>query len=255
MVLQVPASSQPEVIYPESDGKPMADNTKQFRWIVVIQQNIDWMFASDPDVFVAGDLLWYPVEGKNTICTAPDIMVVFSRPKGDRGSYLQWKENNIPPQVVFEILSPSNTQTEMEKKLLFYDRYGVEEYYIYSPDTNQLSGWLRNENGLDVIDPISNWVSPRLQIRFDCSGDELKIYRPDATPFFSYAEIYQMLEKERQRAEQEGQRAEQAEKRAEQAEQARLEAISRLLGMGLAAEQVAAALGISIEDVQRQIQQ
>ncbi len=40
-------------------------------------------------------------------------MVAFGRPKGERGSYQQWKENNIPPQVVFEILSPGNTQTEM----------------------------------------------------------------------------------------------------------------------------------------------
>ncbi len=32
-------------------------------------------------------------------------MVVFGRPKGDRGSYKQWLENQIAPQVVFEILS------------------------------------------------------------------------------------------------------------------------------------------------------
>ena len=35
-------------------------------------------------------------------------MVVFGRPKGRRGSYRQWEEDNIPPQVVFEILSPGN---------------------------------------------------------------------------------------------------------------------------------------------------
>jgi hypothetical protein len=26
-----------QVIYPESDGQPMADNTKQFRWIVLFK--------------------------------------------------------------------------------------------------------------------------------------------------------------------------------------------------------------------------
>ncbi|WP_338027258.1 Uma2 family endonuclease [Trichormus azollae] len=41
----------------------------------------------------------------------------------------KWQEDNIPPQVVFEILSPSNTKSEIERKLLFYDRYGVQEYY------------------------------------------------------------------------------------------------------------------------------
>jgi len=119
---------------------------------------------------------------------------------------------------VFEILSPGNTQDEMEKKLLFYDRHGVEEYYIYNPSNNQLRGWLRAEDGLDAIALMENWASPRLGIRFDLSGSQLQIYRPDGTRFFSYVEICQLLEEERQRAEvaetalaEERQRAEVAE--------------------------------------------
>src|SRR5262245_51668604 len=60
-----------KVVYPESDGKPLADNTKQFRYIVMIEGGIDALFRDDPNVFVAGDLLWYPVEGHPEICTAP----------------------------------------------------------------------------------------------------------------------------------------------------------------------------------------
>ncbi|MEW6498420.1 MAG: Uma2 family endonuclease, partial [Cyanobacteriota bacterium] len=177
MVSQLDSLNQTEVIYPESDGQPMADNTKQFRWIVVIKQNLDWLYADDSNVFLAGDLLWYPVKGRNTIVNAPDVMVVFGRPQGDRDSYKQWEEEGIAPQVVFEIRSPSNSQIEMDKKLLFYDRYGVEEYYIYNPDKNVLNGWLRTEEGLDAIEQMNGWVSPRLGIRFDLSEEELQIYR------------------------------------------------------------------------------
>ncbi|MCU0569241.1 MAG: Uma2 family endonuclease [Oculatellaceae cyanobacterium Prado106] len=201
-----------ELVYPESDGKPMSDNTKQFRWIVVIEQNLEWLFADDPNVFVAGDLLWYPVEGNNVLSAAPDAMVVVGRPKGDRGSYQQWKENNIAPQVTFEILLPSNTQREMERKLLFYNTYGVEEYYLYDPDSNRLEGWCRSAEGLlDRIETIVGWVSPRLGIRFGM-GEELQLYRPDGVPFFSFTEINQLLAQERQRAEEERQRAEAAER-------------------------------------------
>ena len=207
-MVQLQPSSTPEVIYPESDGKPMADNTKQFRWIVTIKENLEWLFADDPNVFIAGDLLWYPVEGDNKTCQAPDTMVVFGRPKGDRGSYKQWQEENIPPQVVFEILSPSNTRAEMNRKLLFYDRFGVEEYYLYDPDRNSLNGWLRNDNFLDVIEPINQWVSPRLKIRFEPGETDLQVYHPDGTRFLTYTEIAQ-------RAEQAEERAEQAEERAE----------------------------------------
>jgi Uma2 family endonuclease len=197
-----------EVFYPESDGKPMSDNTKQFRWIVVIEQNLEWLFADQPDVFIAGDLLWYPVEGNNRLSMAPDTMVVFGRPKGDRGSYQQWREDNLAPQVVFEILSPSNTKREMERKLLQYHSYGVEEYYLYDPDSNQLSGWLRSPDGLlEGIESMTGWVSPRLGIRFEVT-EELQLYRPDGVPFYSFAEINQMLAESQQRAEAAEQRAE-----------------------------------------------
>lgn len=211
MVFQPQISTSSEVVYPESDGKPMADNTKQFRWIVVIEQNLEWLFAENPDVFVAGDLLWYPVEGNNQLRMAPDVMVVFGRPKGDRGSYQQWREDNIAPQVVFEVLSPGNTPREMDRKLLFYHTYGVEEYYLYDPDGNQLKGWYRSEEGLlDRIESISGWVSPRLGIRFELA-EELQLYQPDGTLFFSFTEINRMLEQERQRVEQERQRADELE--------------------------------------------
>ncbi len=75
------------IIYPDSDGKPMADNTKQFDWIVTIKSGLEVLFKDKPNVFVAGDLLWYPVENHNTIRAAPDALVAFGRPKGHRGSY------------------------------------------------------------------------------------------------------------------------------------------------------------------------
>jgi Uma2 family endonuclease len=70
----------------------------------LIKENLECLFADHPDVFVAGDLLWYPVEGRPDIRVAPDALVTFGRPKGYRGSYQQWQEGNIAPQVVFEIL-------------------------------------------------------------------------------------------------------------------------------------------------------
>jgi Uma2 family endonuclease len=204
----------------------MAGNTKQFHWIVTLKENLDWLFAGNPDVFVAGDLLWYPIEGDSKTRTAPDVMVVFGRPKGERGSYKQWEEANIPPQVVFEILSPGNTRSEMHRKLLFYDRFGIEEYYLYDPDRNELSGYLRTEGFLDVIEPIENWVSPRLNIRFALSNAELQIYDPDGNRFLTYIEIAD-------RAEQAGQRADRAEQRAEQAEQRAAKLAERLQAMGV----------------------
>ncbi|KKD38332.1 Uma2 family endonuclease [Limnoraphis robusta Tam1] len=224
MVAPVQSSTQSKIYYPEDDGLPMSDNTLQFRWITVIQYNLDWLFADNPQVFVAGNLLWYPVEGYPKICQAPDIMVAFGVEKGERGSYKQWEEHNTAPQVAFEILSPSNTLKEMNKKLLFYARYGVEEYYIYDPQKNDLSGWIRSDNdnenfSLSVIEEMENWVSPRLQIRFVPAEEELQIYLPNGEAFATYSEVRNQLEQAQVRAEQAQIRAEQAEQRLKEMEE------------------------------------
>ena len=217
MVKQPPRETASLIIYRDSDGQPMADNTKQFRWIVTIKENLEILFAAAPDVFIAGDLLWYPVEGNNKICQAPDAMVVFGRPKGDRGSYKQWEEDNIAPEIVFEILSPENRATEMTRKLLFYQRYGVEEYYIYDPDKVELTGSIRVGDRLEEINEINGWISPHLGIRFELQLDTLEIYYPDGRKFLTPVELDQLREQESQRAEQERQRAEQERQRADQA--------------------------------------
>ncbi len=221
------------VTYPESDGRPMADNTKQFRWIVTIQGGIDALWRHDPQVFVAGDLFWYPVQGHPEIRVAPDVLVAFGRPKGDRGSYRQWEEADIAPQVVFEMLSPGNTPEEMRRKLLFYQRYGVEEYYLYDPDTGALSGWQRQGTTLHAITPMSGWVSPRLGIRFELADDVLHLYHPDGSEFATYVEQAAQREQAQQRAEQAERQAAQAEQRA-----ARLAARLRALGLDVDDEAV-----------------
>ena len=198
MILQMPPTQK--IIYPDDDGLPMSNNTEQFDWIVTIKENLELLFANDPNVFVAGDLLWYPIEGNNTIRTAPDAMVVFGSPKGRRGSYMQWVENDIAPQVAFEILSPGNTTSEMAKKLKFYERHGVEEYYLYDPSRIELTGWQRIGDELEVIEIIDGWISPRLGIRFDLSGEQLELYFPDGNKFTSLKAVSEQLLKEKQRA-------------------------------------------------------
>jgi Uma2 family endonuclease len=211
----MPLSTKPELVYPERDGQPRSDNTLQFRWIVLIKENLECLFADNFEVFIAGDLLWYPVEGHPEIRVAPDAMVVLGRPKGDRGSYRQWQEGNLVPQVVFEILSPGNRLAEMARKLQFYDRYGVEEYYVYDPDLNELGGFIRQTGQLTGIEPIHNWVSPRLGITFVLTPTTLEIYTPQGDRFRTTLELAEQLNQAQLQVSVEQQRAEQERLRAE----------------------------------------
>src|SRR5438093_476722 len=82
-----------EIVYPESDREPMADNSKQFVWIVVIYGNLAAQYRNDENVFVSGNQNWLPRQGEPEIFKAPDVYVVFGRPKGHRTSRKQWEEN------------------------------------------------------------------------------------------------------------------------------------------------------------------
>ncbi|MEB3826002.1 Uma2 family endonuclease, partial [Phormidium sp. CCY1219] len=95
-----------------------------------------------------------------------------------------------------------NRLKEMSKKLLFYNRYGVEEYYIYDPQNIEFQGFLRSPEGLQALDEMKGWVSPRLGIRFELKPDTLEIYTPTGDRFLTFVELNQLREQERQRAEQ-----------------------------------------------------
>lgn len=197
-------SLQPDtVVYPDSDGKPMAENTKQAEWIVTIMGNLSCQYRDDPNVFVAMDNFIYAVKGSNTAVTAPDVYIAFGRPKGHRGSYKVWLEGGIFPQVIFEILSPGNSLREMRDKHDFYFRHGAEEFYIYDPDHNTLEGYLQTETGITTIDDWATFVSPRLGIRFELVEMDLHIYGANGQRFRTFLEV--------------GERAEQAEAEAKRA--------------------------------------
>ncbi len=210
----------PPIIYPDSDGLPMAENTLQYQWIVTIVGGLRHLFDDDPNVFVAGDLFWYPVVGHPEIRMAPDALVAFGRPRGHRGSYRQWEEAGVAPQVVFEVLSPGNRFGEMSAKFDFYSLYGVEEYYLYNPEPDrlELSGFLRKQGRLVRIEPMHGHVSPRLGIRFVMGEEGLALVRPDGRTFVTFEELARREEQERQRADEEQERAKRADDRAKQAD-------------------------------------
>jgi len=186
------------IFYPCSDGKPMADDTLQYQWMVTIKEGLETLLPND---FIAADVFWYPVKGNPKIVYAPDVMVALGRPKGYRSSYRQWQEGNIAPQIVFEVLSNSNSVKEIAKKLDFYSTYQVQEYYVYDPHNNKLSIWCRNESGLTLVNFVGGWTSPLLGIRFQLSEKELKIFHPTGEVFHTFQEVVGILNQERKEKE------------------------------------------------------
>jgi hypothetical protein len=63
-----PTDDAGEIIYPLDNGKRLSNDTEHLFWIIFLKNGIDDWFGDRTDVFVAADLLWYPIEGRPDIC-------------------------------------------------------------------------------------------------------------------------------------------------------------------------------------------
>ena len=199
------------LFYPCSDGKPMADNTEQLDWIITILENLLVLLA-DREAFAAGNLMWYPIKNNAQFFLVPDVMVALSRPQRHRLSYIQSREKGVAPQIAFEIISPKNTKAEMDEKLRLYELHGVQEYYVYDPDTPRnlkemerdergkrkvrmrLQGYQRQADRLVEIPTMNGWVSPLLGSRFQFhSKTGLEIRHPNGEPFEKFTNLNRRL--------------------------------------------------------------
>ena len=121
------------VHYPSSDGKPMAENTAQWKALLTLGAVLDCRYGNDPDVLVAGDVLIYPQRGKRRRCAAPDVLVAFGVPKRPhRPSYKVWVEGKAP-DFVMEVASPSTWEADRGPKKALYAEMGVREYWLFDP--------------------------------------------------------------------------------------------------------------------------
>ena len=88
---------QPKLVYPESDGKPMAETGIHVRAMLELHPMLEDFFRNRTDVFIATDMFWYFEEGV-TKTTAPDLMVIPGVDNHPRRSFFTWKEGGSRPR-------------------------------------------------------------------------------------------------------------------------------------------------------------
>lgn len=125
------------VVYPSSDGQPMAETWLHVRAIMWLHQALEDFFRGRPDVFIASDIFWYWEEGNRSACLSPDVMVVTGvqpRDPRERRSFFSWEEGGVAPSVVFEMASENTWQNDVEDKFDRYEELGVREYFLFDPE-------------------------------------------------------------------------------------------------------------------------
>lgn len=156
------SSTQP-VVYPESDGKPMAETDVHRQEMMDTIATLSDFFRDNPNVYVAGNLLLYYEEGNPQAVVAPDVFVVVGVPKRLRRVYKLWEESH-PPTFVIELTSRSTRLEDLGNKRALYAMLGVPEYFLF--------------------DPLSEYLTPPLQ-GFQLANGDYQRLDPDASGAFS----------------------------------------------------------------------
>ena len=255
-----------DVLYPCSDGRPLADNMWQSRAILRATGDLE---VAHPEALAVMNILVYPEEGNPKNRVAPDVLVAFGVGTHSRSSYLVWEEGK-PPDWVLEVASPSTASKDLDFKRRAYAAMGVPEYWLFDPKGDVFPSGQPRLQGLALSGGGYVRLAPRLadglaMIRSSVLGLDLRVegefirMRDPATKedILHQRELKALAERETARrkdaeahAEREAARRKDAETHAEQAarrkgaeasaereaERAKREAADRLVAQARVAE-------------------
>jgi Uma2 family endonuclease len=195
MLMQSPWSDG--VFYPDSDGEPV-DNEDQLDIMLMLFAAIRHRLGSE-QLHVGANLGWYPVKGDPRVVQAPDGFVAFGRPQEPkRSGWRQWDEDGVPMDLVVEIISPSNTHSEMTAKRAWYERYGTREYIELDQRARTVEVWRRV--GEVLVSQPNESRSELIGLSFRFDGDNVIATWDDGTIAATYDELATQLQTEPKRA-------------------------------------------------------
>ena len=105
------------VVYPTSDGQPMAETGLHRRCMVDVADALELWFKRHgrDDVYVGSNNFLYYERGNPRAVVAPDVYVVVGAPAGLRDTYMLWNEPK-GPDFVLEVTSASTRRNDERRK-------------------------------------------------------------------------------------------------------------------------------------------
>jgi Uma2 family endonuclease len=132
-------------------------NTYHQRILIEIARQIaNYLDGKPCEVFVAPyDVrLFYSEDERDDTVVQPDVMIICDKDKlgkeGCRGA----------PDFVLEILSPSNTAIEMNRKFDLYREAGVREYWVIDPEHKGVKAYIFKDDQIFTQNHKSTDTAP-----------------------------------------------------------------------------------------------
>ena len=223
------------VVYPTSDGQPMAETQIHGECMMYVTSALRWWFTKHghDDVYVGSNNFLYYERGNPRAVVAPDVYVVVGAPASPpRDTYMLWNEPK-GPDFVLEVTSKSTRSTDEQRKREVYASLGVSEYFLYDPRaeylTPPLQGFRLHEGEYRALPSVTVLSNRGVAVASEVLGLELRDERAARRVRLRDPATGEVLltHEESERAREEAERAhteEAAARRAAEARAAELEA-------------------------------
>lgn len=196
-----------EVVYPESDGKPMAETTDHRDAMIETLVGLrDW-FADDPLAYISGNEILYFVEGNPRRNASPDVWIARGIDKMvARWSYKTWPDDGKGPDFVLEATSKSTRREDLNKKYrIDQDDLKVREYFLFDPLDEYLRPRLRGHRlvvgAYQPIEPVAGRL-PSLVLGLHLEGDGVRLRLFDPVAGQRLPDLLETIEARREEARQ-----------------------------------------------------
>ena len=227
-------------VYPESDGKPMAETDLHGEAMVDARQPLKDHYAHRDDVYVGSNMMMYYVEGNPKRWISPDVFVAFGPSRLPlRRVWKTWEEGKLA-DFVLEVTSETTRATDEGSKRRLYQRLGVTEYWQFDPTGDYLDPILKGRRlaagGTYELVPLVTttegllyWESKVLALHLCLDEGRLRLFDPAAGEFLLSHREHVVGHAEERRRSAEKDRTIAEERRARKAAEAEVEELKRQL--------------------------
>ncbi|HAC66312.1 MAG TPA: hypothetical protein DCF68_22950 [Cyanothece sp. UBA12306] len=218
------AELMPDATQVESDEPEMESSLHYFQ-LALLVSCLEWLWREQNDFFIGANLTIYfnRQQLKNKDFRGPDFFLIKQTEKHPRKSWVTWEEGGKYPDVIIELLSESTENVDKTvKKDLYQNRFRTPEYFWFSPDTLEFSGFRLVQGQYEEISSNkSGWLwSKSLGLYLGIYQQQLRYFTLEGqlvpTPEENAQQQIKVAEEQRKQAEQAQQQAQQAQQRANQ---------------------------------------
>jgi Uma2 family endonuclease len=186
--------------------EPEMESSLHYAQLALLVACLEFLWRDRTDFFIGANLTIYfsRQQLKNRDFRGPDFFLVQPTVRRPRNSWVVWEEDGQYPNLIIELLSASTADIDRTlKKALYQDRFRTPEYFWFSPETLEFSGFqLVGHTYMPIAPDPHGWLwSNELQLYLGVNNRQLRYFSPtgDRIPTPEEAAIQERQAKEQER--------------------------------------------------------